>query len=67
MRNALLAQKILETVSQLPDDKACEVLDFAAFVAQRNHVSDWRDLQNTQLTALTDLWDNDEDEVWNEA
>ena len=67
MRNALLTQKILETVSQLPDDQAREVLDFATFVAQRNGLGDWHDLQNAQLTALTELWDNDEDEVWNEA
>ena len=67
MRNALLTQKILETVSQLPDDQAREVLDFATFVSQRNRLSDWHDLQNAQLTALTELWDNDEDEVWNEA
>ena len=67
MRNALLTQKILETVSQLPDDQVREVLDFATFVSQRNRLSDWHDLQNAQLTALTELWDNDEDEVWNEA
>ena len=67
MRNALLTQKILETVSQLPADQAREVLDFATLVSQRNRLSDWHDLQNAQLTALTELWDNDEDEVWNEA
>lgn len=67
MRNALLTQKILETVSQLPDDQAREVLDFATFVSQRIRLSDWHDLQNAQLTALTELWDNGEDEVWNEA
>jgi hypothetical protein len=67
MSNALLGQEILEAVSQLPDDQAREVLDFAAFVAQRNRVSEWHDLQNAQLSALTELWDNDEDEVWNEA
>lgn len=67
MRNALLTQKILETVSQLPDDQAREVLDFATFVSQRIRLGDWHDLQNAQLTALTELWDNDEDEVWNEA
>lgn len=67
MSNALLAQKILETVNLLPDEQAREVLNFAAFVAQRNRVGEWHDLQNAQLSALTELWDNDEDEVWNEA
>ena len=67
MSNALLTQKILETVNLLPDEQAREVLDFAAFVAQRTRVGEWHDLQNAQLSALTELWDNDEDEVWNEA
>ena len=36
MSNALLARQILETVNQLPDEQAREVLDFAAFVARRH-------------------------------
>ncbi len=67
MSNALLARQILEAVNQLPDEQAREVLDFPAFVAQRHRAGEWQDLQNAQLSALADLWDNDEDEVWNDA
>jgi hypothetical protein len=47
-----------------------EVLDFAAFLAQRVQASaqqEWHDLQAAQTTALHDVWDNPEDEVWNDA
>ena len=67
MSNALLARQILEAVNQLPDEQAREVLEFAAFVARRHRAGEWQDLQNAQLSALADLWDNDEDEVWNDA
>ena len=67
MSNAVLAQQILEAVNQLPDEQCREVLDFADFVARRNRIGEWHDLQNAQLSALTELWDNNEDEVWNEA
>ena len=29
-------------------------------------VIEWRDLQDAQMTALEDLWDNPEDECWND-
>lgn len=67
MSNAALAQKVFEAVQSLPDAQAREVLDFATFVAQRARTAAWHDLQNAQLSALTELWDNDADEVWNDA
>ena len=67
MSNAALAQRVFETVSRLPDAQAREVLDFAAFMEQRKTQVGWHDLQNAQLSALTEFWDNPEDEVWNDA
>ena len=67
MSNAALAQRVLETVSRLPDIAAKEVLDFATYLESKQSQSRWNDLQNAQLSALTELWDNDEDEVWNDA
>lgn len=67
MSNPALAQKIFEAVKVLPDAQASEVLDFAAFVAQRARTAEWHDLQNAQLSSLTELWDNEADEVWNDA
>jgi hypothetical protein len=27
---------------------------------------EWHDLQNAQMSAMADIWDNPEDEVWND-
>ena len=67
MSTPALAQQIFETVSRLPDVQAREVLDFAYFIEQRKNQTGWHDLQNAQLSALSDFWDNPEDEVWNDA
>lgn len=70
MGHAGLSQQILDTVQHLPAALQQEVLDFAAFLAQRTQPSspeEWNDLQNAQVTALGDVWDNPEDEVWNDA
>ena len=67
MSNAALAQQIFEAVSRLPDEQAREVLDFAAFIEHRQSQGQWHDLQNAQMSALTDLWDNEIDEAWNDA
>lgn len=67
MSNAVLAQQILDTVNRLPDVQAREVLDFANFIAQKKNQGQWHDLQNAQMSALADFWDNPEDEVWNDA
>ncbi len=70
MSQAALPRKILDTVQQLPAALQQEVLDFAAFLAQRTQPSaaqEWHDLQDAQITTLHDVWDNPEDEVWNDA
>lgn len=70
MGHAGLSQQIFDTVQQLPPSLQQEVLDFAAFLAQRAQPTfqqEWHDLQNAQATALRDVWDNPEDEVWNGA
>lgn len=70
MGHAALSQQIFDTVQQLPDTLQQEVLDFAAFLAQRAHHAsgqEWHDLQNAQASALDDVWNNPEDEVWNDA
>ena len=70
MNHAALSQRIFDTVQQLPTALQQEVLDFAAFLAQRVQASaqqEWHDLQAAQTTALHDGWDNPEDEVGNDA
>lgn len=70
MSPSALSQQIFNTVQQLPKTLQQEVLDFAAFLAQRTQLSstqDWHDLQNAQISALYTVWDTPEDEVWNDA
>lgn len=70
MSPAALPQQIFNTVQRLPLPLQQEVLDFAAFLAQRAQPASpqgWSDLQNAQISALHEVWDNAEDEVWNDA
>ena len=60
--------RILEPASKLPEPLAREVLDFIGYLqvkhGLRNRLSD--DRKAAQQTALRHVWDNPEDEVWNE-
>lgn len=35
--------------------------------ADEQELLEWRDLQNAQNDSMTHVWDNPEDEVWNDA
>jgi hypothetical protein len=67
MSNAVLAQRIFEAVQSLPDSQAVEALDFIHFLKVRQELAEHRDLQNAQQIVMNHIWDNDEDEVWNNA
>ncbi|MEN9376092.1 MAG: hypothetical protein RL710_1249 [Pseudomonadota bacterium] len=67
MSNALLAKTIYEAAQALPDVQATEVLDFIYFLRTRQELAEHRDLQNAQQIVMNHIWDNDEDEVWNNA
>ena len=67
MSNAVLAQRIFEVAKTLPDTQAVEALDFIFFLKTRQELLEHRDLQNAQQTVMDHIWDNDEDEVWNNA
>jgi hypothetical protein len=60
-----IADLIYEQVKALPEPLAREVLDFAGFLRERQDRSEWRNLAVAQSRALASIWDNDEDEVWN--
>ena len=48
------------TKSVPPDDAANQELD-------AQELLEWRDLQNTQIDSMMHVWDNPEDEAWNDA
>jgi len=51
-------------VKTLPDPLAREVLDFIGYLRERGDRHEWRDLMNAQAPALAHVWDNAEDQVW---
>ncbi|MGB7102644.1 MAG: hypothetical protein WBD95_28270 [Xanthobacteraceae bacterium] len=62
-----IAELIYEQVKKLPDQAAREVLDFVGYIRERSERSDWHDLMNAQSASLTRVWDNSEDQVWDNA
>ncbi len=62
-----IAELVYEQVKALPDQLACEVLDFVRYLQQRGENAQWRDLMNAQTTGLAAVWDNAEDRVWDNA
>jgi hypothetical protein len=55
---------IQNEVRTLPDFKAQEVLDFIIFLKTRNENNEWQDMKMAQGQALSNIWDNEEDKVW---
>ena len=62
-----IADLVYEQVKTLPDQLAREVLDFVGYLRERGDRSEWRDLVNAQSTSLAPVWDNAEDEIWNDV
>jgi hypothetical protein len=62
-----IAELIYEQVKTLPDQLAREVLDFVGYLRERRERTEWRDLMEAQSASLAPVWDNAEDEVWNDA
>jgi len=61
------AEKIYAAVKPLPDAVAREVLDFVEFVkTRRDHAGD-DNLIAAQTISMAGVWDNPDDEVWNDA
>ncbi len=60
-----IAELVYEQVKTLPDQLSREVLDFVAYLRDRQETREWRDLADAQSGSLAPVWDNAEDEVWN--
>ena len=61
-----LAELAFEHFKTLPDEQAREVLDFIGFLKEKQERAEFMDLMMAQETALKHIWDNPEDEVWND-
>ena len=61
------ADLVYEQMNSLPEPLAREVLDFIGYLRERSERAEWRDLMNAQAPALATVWDNAEDQVWNDV
>jgi hypothetical protein len=62
-----IADIVYEQVKALPEPLARQVLDFVGYLRERQDRADWDDLMNAQAGSLAPVWDNAEDEVWDNA
>jgi hypothetical protein len=62
-----LADKIYEAVKPLPETLAREVLDFVEFLHARREQGSYDNLTAAQASSMRTVWDNPDDEAWNDA
>jgi hypothetical protein len=60
-----VADKICEKAKDLPDPLAREVLAFIERISA-HHDSGIEDLKKAQEPAMKRIWENTEDDIWNE-
>ena len=61
---AITEKAIDREIKSLSEKEAKEVSDFIAFLKTRFERARWDDLMKAQASAMSDVWDNDEDEIW---
>jgi hypothetical protein len=57
---------IAHEAAELPEALQAEVLDFIGYLKEKGERAQWEDLMAAQATSLAAVWDNSEDEVWND-
>jgi hypothetical protein len=68
-RHMTAVDRVIKELSKLPEPLVNEVLDFIAFLELRHGLKDAsaEQLKSAQLPAMHKLWDNPDDESWNDA
>lgn len=61
---AIREKAIDREIKSLSEKEEKEVSDFIAFLKMRSERARWDDLMKAQASAMSDVWDNDEDEIW---
>lgn len=61
-----IAEQISQIAATLPEPLAKEALDFICFLQTREH-GEFAEWQNAQASSLAHVWNNPEDEVWNDV
>lgn len=62
-----VADLAYEKLRTLPEPQVLEVLNFIGYLKDRSDRAEWTDLMNAQAGAMGDVWDNPEDDVFNDA
>jgi hypothetical protein len=63
-----IAEQIFESVKPMPDSLAREVLHFAEYLSARaQDRAELRDLSMAQEVVMEHVWDNPDDEAWNDV
>lgn len=68
--NMDLAERVQHEICQLPPPLVQEVLDFIGYLAYRHGLrADFspEELMSAQADAMRHVWDNPDDEVWNDV
>jgi hypothetical protein len=60
------AEPAHQQINTPPDAQAREVLDFIGYLKEKSAHAEWENLMGAQAASLASVWDNTEDEVWNE-
>ncbi len=63
-----IAEKILEVAKPLPESLALEALNFIEYLSSKNaDRAEITDLARAQEKVMEHVWDNQDDEVWNDV
>ncbi|MGZ8219464.1 DUF2281 domain-containing protein [Methylomagnum sp.] len=63
-----IAEQIYSAAKPLPEHLALEALHFIEYLQTKaNDRAEMLDLQNAQEVVMRHIWDNEADEVWNDA
>lgn len=62
------AEQIMREIQKLPESLVQEVLDFIGYIELKHGLKDrlTEELKQAQTPAMKHVWDNTEDEVWND-
>ena len=64
-----IKQQIYKEAQRLPEFLAKEVLDFIGYISVKHRLNVHREdgLKEAQEAVMNDIWDNSDDEVWNDV
>ena len=61
-----ISELAYEQIKTLPETQVREVLDCIGYLKEKAERIEWEDLMGAQAGSLAAVWDNAEDEVWND-